>query len=419
MNDCFQRIEAYNEGRIPDMLRVKYRLMQGDLFRFFRGTNHMFFEDLRNHNPLPPCPLAWICGDLHLENFGSFKGDNRLVYFDLNDFDDALLAPAVYDVARLVCSIFVAFESLKIEENKAVNMSQLFLKVYSETLAKGKAYYIEPQTAKGIVREFLMVVSRRKDKRLLKKRTVKNKDSLAIFLEHPRHFKLEAKLKAELTHYLNNWMQHNSYSPYNFDVQDVAFRMAGTGSLGLNRYLFLLRSNNQGGKHMLMEMKQSVSPTPKKYLTVQQPQWESESERVVNIQQRMQNIPPALLSYGHFRNHSYIIQEMQPTKDSFDFKLVRDAYRDLYQVINDMAILTASAQIRSSGWKGASVVDELSAFGENKQWQDSIMDFGRNYSQTVKEYYREFCEATIKTKKIRTSPASKANSLLKQQRINN
>jgi uncharacterized protein (DUF2252 family) len=398
MADCFHRIETFNQGRLPDMLRVKYDLMREDPFRFFRGTNHLFYEDLSHHNPLPPAPLSWLCGDLHLENFGSFKGDNRLVYFDMNDFDDALLGSAVYDLARLVTSIFVAFDSLKIEEVKAIKMGQHFLKTYSETLARGKAYYIEPQTAKGIVFKFLNAVSKRKEKRILLKRTVQTKKSLAIYLEHPRHFALDPLLKKELTSFFNDWMKHNSYSPYNFEVQDVAFRMAGTGSLGLKRYLFLLKSNNQAGRFMLMEMKESTLPTPEKYISTQQPQWQSYGERVVHIQQRMQNIPPALLSFGKFRNDSFIIAEMQPTKDTFDFKLIRDDYRDIYQVINDMAILTASAQIRSSGWKGAAVVDELSAFGENKQWQDSVLDFSKAYSQTVKNDYNEFCRESKKTR---------------------
>ncbi len=41
-------------------------------------------------------------------------------------------------------------------------MGKLFLKIYSETLEKGKARYIEPQTAQGIVFKFLSVVSKRK-----------------------------------------------------------------------------------------------------------------------------------------------------------------------------------------------------------------------------------------------------------------
>jgi hypothetical protein len=69
-----------------------------------------------------------------------------------------------------------------------------------------------------------------------------------------------------------------------------------------------------------------------------------------------------------------------------------------------MGLLTASAQIRSSGWKGASVVDELSAFGGNKQWQDSVLDFARTYSQTVKKDYLEFCQAMKDTKAQSLTP---------------
>ena len=75
-----------------------------------------------------------------------------------------------------------------------------------------------------------------------------------------------------------------------------------------------------------------------------------------------------------------------------------------------MGLLTASAQIRSSGWKGASVVDELSAFGGNKQWQDSVLEFALMYSQTVKKDYLEFCLAM---KEINAKPASKRKYLHK------
>jgi hypothetical protein len=73
-----------------------------------------------------------------------------------------------------------------------------------------------------------------------------------------------------------------------------------------------------------------------------------------------------------------------------------------------MGVLTASAQIRSSGWKGAGVVDELSAFGGNKQWQDPVLDFAKMYSQTVKKDHLEF---SLALKELKQTPAVKTKVL--------
>ncbi|MEJ0083779.1 MAG: hypothetical protein WDM78_23155 [Puia sp.] len=59
---------------------------------------------------------------------------------------------------------------------------------------------------------FLLLVSE-KDKQILRKRTVRKKDSLSILLAHPRHFALDEVLKKELIIYLNDWLQNNSYTP--------------------------------------------------------------------------------------------------------------------------------------------------------------------------------------------------------------
>ena len=157
-----ERVKNFNSNRLPAYTALKYQLMAENPFRFYRGTCHLYYEDLSHNNALPAYPLSWICGDLHLENFGSYKGENRLVYFDLNDFDEAILAPAAWEVARIMTSIFVAFDSLKIEPEKAYKMAQLFLKTYTATLISGKAVSIDPRTAKGIVCDFLTQAAERK-----------------------------------------------------------------------------------------------------------------------------------------------------------------------------------------------------------------------------------------------------------------
>ena len=390
MNAVSQRIKEFNKDLLPDMVQIKYRLMTENMFRFYRGTCHLFYEDLSKAGQIPTSPLTWVCGDLHLENFGSYKGDNRLVYFDLNDFDESILAPASWELTRIVTSIFIAFTSLKIEREKALRMAQLFLKTYAATLSKGKPYYIERKTANGIVRTFLDSASKRKKKELLRKRTVKNKDVLTIHIDHPNHFEIDKFLKRELIHHITEWVIYNNESPYNYEVVDAVFRLAGTGSVGLKRYAFLLKSVNTEGKYLLLDMKQSRQSSLAPYVATAQPIWSSEAERIVAVQQRMQNIPPALLSHSIFKDEPYLIQEMQPTKDSIDFKLLKERYRDMYQVIDDMAMLTASAQLRSSGRQGASIADELIAFGSDNEWQGVILEYAEQYAAKVKEDYKKY-----------------------------
>ena len=91
--DILSRIQAYNSNRDAERLAMKYRKMRADPFVFLRGTCHLFYERLAGLDIDLKAPATWVCGDLHLENFGSYKGDNRLAYFDINDFDEAALAP--------------------------------------------------------------------------------------------------------------------------------------------------------------------------------------------------------------------------------------------------------------------------------------------------------------------------------------
>src|ERR1035437_4529926 len=99
------RVRDFNAGRDPERLALKYRAMRATPFAFLRGTCHLFYDEFAHASLPADVPLVWVCGDLHLENFGSYKGDNRLVYFDLNDFDEAALAPWRWGLARLLASV--------------------------------------------------------------------------------------------------------------------------------------------------------------------------------------------------------------------------------------------------------------------------------------------------------------------------
>lgn len=393
MNTVTKRIITFNESRLSELRPLKYRLMKENAFRFFRGTCHLFYEDLVEAREFPQGPPAWICGDLHLENFGSYRSDNNQVYFDLNDFDEAVLAPATWEVVRLVTSIFVGFESLGIEARRAEKMAKLFLKSYAATLAAGKADYTEAATARGIVCDFLTRVAKRKQRMLLEKKAVLRKKKVQMLTDTPKHFKLDREIKDALKAHVTAWLRTDEHSPYNYKVVDSVFRLAGTGSIGVERYAFLLKSLNETGvKYMLLDMKEAVSSSLTPYGLYPQPAWQSEADRVISVQRRMQNRCPALLSTSSFRGKAFLMQEMQPEKDSINFQLLKDRYRDMYSVIDSMAILTASAQLRSSGQDGSAITDDLKRFGSQEGWQESVLSYAARYSERMQEYYKAFLE---------------------------
>jgi uncharacterized protein (DUF2252 family) len=388
-----ERIIAFNSDLLPDMVKLKYEAMAENIYRFYRGTCHLFYEDLSKVNDMPSSPHAWICGDLHLENFGSYKADNRLVYFDLNDFDEALLAPCAWEVVRMVTSIFIAFENLEIEEEKALNMAQMFLKNYSASLAKGKAISIDPRTAKGIVSTFLTTVDKRKQKELLQKLTASKKHEIWLSIDQEKHFKIDKTLRKALTHHINEWIKTSNDGPFNFEVIDCVFRVAGTGSVGVRRYLFLLKSLNTKNKYLLLDMKQAKASSVQPYVSIKQPQWDTDADRVIQIQQRMQYVSAALLGTTVFEGVSYVLQEMQPMEDRINFELIKDRYKDIHQVIDDMALLTAWSQLRSSGRQGSAIGDKLIAHGKDGKWQDTVLNYSIKYAKQVKKDYKEYLKS--------------------------
>src|SRR6185369_18006530 len=118
MNDIALRVKQFNADRDPVGLALKLAKMREDPFKFLRGSCHLFYAGLPRHEIFSKAPAGWICGDLHVENFGCFKGDNRLPYFDINDFDEAILAPCTWDLMRFLVSVRLAAANRSIGPRK-------------------------------------------------------------------------------------------------------------------------------------------------------------------------------------------------------------------------------------------------------------------------------------------------------------
>jgi len=90
-------------------LKRKHEKMRDSPFAFLRATYWRWAETVLEICPeLAQAPHVLAVGDIHLENFGTWRdADGRLVW-GVNDFDEAAAMPYVLDVVRLATSAALA-----------------------------------------------------------------------------------------------------------------------------------------------------------------------------------------------------------------------------------------------------------------------------------------------------------------------
>lgn len=99
-------LEQSNQGRLPDLIPIRYGRTSADPFAFLRGSAALMAHDLSSTPASGVRMQAW--GQCHLANFGLFATPERGLVFDLNDLDETLPAPWEWDIKRLASSFVVA-----------------------------------------------------------------------------------------------------------------------------------------------------------------------------------------------------------------------------------------------------------------------------------------------------------------------
>jgi uncharacterized protein (DUF2252 family) len=104
--DPVAMLEEQNRTRDPDLVPVRHGRMMVSLFTFYRGAAKIIATDLKD---TPVAGLeAQLCSDAHLSNLGAFASPERILLFDLNDFDETLPGPFEHDVQRMAASFIIA-----------------------------------------------------------------------------------------------------------------------------------------------------------------------------------------------------------------------------------------------------------------------------------------------------------------------
>lgn len=409
MNDVVDSILNYNSGREAERLALKHQAMRQDSFAFMRGTCHLYYQDWpATDKQLNDAPLGWICGDLHLENMGCYKGDNRLVYFDLNDFDEAILAPSTWELGRWLTSILVAAKSLQIPKADAVRLCRIGLDSYSTALVAGKARWVERETAKGMIRDLLNPLTLRNRKTFLDSRTKLGNQRRVIKIDGKRALALEPKEKAEVIAFVKEYARQQP-DPAFYKPLDAARRIAGTGSLGVKRYAILIEGHGSPDRNYLLDLKEAIPGALKPYVKCKQPKWESEAHRIVSVQRRVQAISPAFLSPVIFNNDPFVLKGLQPSSDRLALEKWNGKIKRLEQVIRTMGEVVAWSHLRSGGQSGSAIADEWMSFGRHRDWQAPLLKYAMGYAAKIETDWKKYSNEYDRSGKgwIETKPKKK------------
>ena len=126
-------LEDQDTTREPDLVPVRHGRMMVSPFTFYRGAAKIMAADLKD-TPVAGLEVQ-LCGDAHLSNFGLFASPERILLFDVNDFDETLPGPFEYDVKRMAASFTIAARNNGFAKADAREVTLASVRAYREAMA--------------------------------------------------------------------------------------------------------------------------------------------------------------------------------------------------------------------------------------------------------------------------------------------
>jgi Uncharacterized protein conserved in bacteria (DUF2252) len=146
--DCKEATDSYEawlrkRTKIVEAdLDYKHKEMAKDVFSFMRATYYRWAKIWpESCAPLSKAPAVLAVGDLHVENFGTWRDREGRLVWGINDFDEAFQLPYTNDLVRLAASahLAIAQHDLAIKPSQA---SSAILKGYTKVMASGGVPFV-------------------------------------------------------------------------------------------------------------------------------------------------------------------------------------------------------------------------------------------------------------------------------------
>lgn len=402
-------LEEQNATREPSLVPLRMARMLGDPFAFYRGTAALMAADQARepHSGL----LVGACGDAHLGNFGFYASPERRIVFDLNDFDEAGVAPWEWDVKRLAASIVVGGQHAGYPERTIQRIARQTVRTYARSLrslvdlSPMDRYFLHSNVLRS--RESLDTKSRRAletalsqaekrtSTRAVRRTTEIAPDGQRRFVEAP-----PTMVRFDIADATRDSLYQDYLAAVDVDIQlvlaqyapvDAIRRVVGVGSVGTRCSLVLLAGAD--GDTLLLQVKEAGQSVLSQYggmdfshRTRARVEEHGQGYRVVAMQRILQVVSDPFL--GHIRNEGrdFYVRQFHDMKGSLELEgLDPEPFRFYSQAC---ATMLARAHAQS-----ASFVRVVGYLGGSDSAVDAIVDWSFSYAEQSLADYRALQQA--------------------------
>jgi uncharacterized protein (DUF2252 family) len=390
--DPISLLEKSSEGRIPQLIPIRYGRMMQSPFTFYRGAALNMAEDLSS-TPVSGMRVQ-ACGDSHLLNFGFFATPERREVFDINDLDESLPAPWEWDVKRLAASFVLACRSNGFSEQCARDTVLSCIRSYRQRMAEFSqmsvldVWYAQIDTESIIPMIKDEQTRKRAQKRLVRARKggvlehqfpklaevvgqlprIKDNPPLIYHLGGGDEF--SAEVRAAFARYRDSLEKDRQLLLGHYQLQDIAIKVVGVGSVGTWCGVVLLLASARDP--LFLQVKEARASVLESYAA--KSVFHNHGQRVVNGYRLMQSASDLFLGWtvGLTGRHFYI-RQLNDMKIKLLVELFNPSVMAQYAELCGWALAMAHARSgepsRISGY-----------LGKSDRFDKAVADFSVDYA---------------------------------------
>ena len=404
-------MEESMRGRMPLLITLKYERMLASPFGYFRGAVPVMAADLAVMANTGI--VTQICGDAHVRNLGAFAAPDGRLVFDINDFDETMRAPFEWDLKRLATSLVLAGRAVGAKKSACeqavlafVTRYRRFVNMFASMPVTGLAHFQVHRLQRiSPVSKALLQAERSTPMFTLEQLTVPGKTSGSRIFKDQKQLlarmsgRQRRAVLASLVAYSETLQPERRHFLEQYHPLDVAFKVVGTGSVGLRDYVIYFEGNGPADP-LFLQIKEQPGSAYAPY--VNEPGLAAhQGQRVVNGQRAMQFQSDPFLGWTTIADRHYEVRQLNDHKGSI-------AVEDLTgQGLLEYAEMCGELLARGHARSGDACV--LAGYiGNGKRFGDALMRFADAYAAQTEKDWEELKAA--KKQVAKKSVAAKTGS---------